>query len=246
MENGEKSFHKIFDLLELIGGSRDPQPVKALASRLGLPESTVYRILKFLTKRGYVERTPSGFFLGGCCLRLGGMAQEQNILSRLARPVLGKLAEDTLETVHLASLQGTHIVYIDKIEGVRSIRMGSMIGLSSPLHCTGIGKAMLATMDKRELDEILPLLNLERFTESTFCDVESLGRELENTRKRGYAIDDCEHEIGVYCIAAAVLDRRGRAAAGISIAGSSIYLKPHTADLAEKVCAAAEAISAKL
>ena len=246
MENGEKSFHKIFDLLELIGEGRDPQPVKMLASRLGLPESTVYRILKFLARRGYVERTPSGFFLGGSCLRLGAMAQEQNILSRIARPVLGKLADDTLETVHLARLQGTHIVYIDKIEGVRSIRMGSMIGLASPLHCTGIGKAMLAFMEKSEQAEILPLLSYERFTDNTFCDAESLGRELERIRERGYAIDDCEHEIGVYCIAAAVLDRRGRAAAGISISGSSIYLKPHTAALAEKVCAAAAAISAKL
>ena len=140
----------------------------------------------------------------------------------------------------------TRIVYIDKIEGGRSIRMGSMIGLTSPLHCTGIGKAMLASLERRERDELLPLLNLERFTGKTICDVKSLERELETVGKRGYAIDDCEHELGVYCIAAAVTDRRGRAVAGISIAGSSIYIKPNTVELAGKVCAAAAAISAKL
>lgn len=246
MENGEKSFQKIFDILESLAEGRDPRPVKVLAADLSLPESTIYRMLKFLARRGYVERTPSGFLLGRSCLRLGWMTQEQNLLPRLARPVLSKLAEETLETVHLARMQGGRIVYVDKIDGGRSIRMGSMIGNTSPLHCTGVGKAMLAMLDRGELEELLPLLKLERFTDNTICDLPTLEQALEDIRKRGYAIDDCEHELGVYCIAAAVTDRRGRPVAGISITGSSIYIKPNTRELAEKVCAAAAEISTKL
>ena len=174
------------------------------------------------------------------------MAQEQNLLPRLAHAELARLAEETSETVHLARMQGNHIIYVDKIDGVRSIRMGSMIGLTSPLHCTGIGKAILAALPPRELAERLPLLKLERFTEHTICDAAALERELELIRRRGYSIDDCEHEIGVYCVAAAIRDRRGKVLAGISVTGNSLCLKPETEVLARKVRHAAELISAKL
>ena len=246
MENGEKSFSRVFDILDLIASRAEPRGAREIARTLELPESTVYRMLKFMARRGLVERTPNGFLLGGECLRLGGMAQEQNLLPRLARAVLAKLAEETRETVHLARMQGNHIIYVDKIDGVRSIRMGSMIGLTSPLHCTGIGKAILAALPSRELAEKLPMLNLERFTERTICDAAALKRELELIRERGYAIDDCEHEIGVYCVASSVCDRRGNVVAGISVTGSSLCLKPETEVLSRKVRRAAELISAKL
>ena len=161
MENGEKSFRKLFDIIELIASRNDPRPAREIATGLKLPESTVYRMLKFLTRRGYVERTPAGFMLGKECLFLGETAQEQNVLPRLARPVLSRLADATRETVHLARMQGNHVVYIDKIDGGRSIRMGSVIGSASPLHCTGIGKAMLAALPGEELAEKLPTLVLE-------------------------------------------------------------------------------------
>ena len=246
MENGEKSFSRIFDILDIIASRTEPHGARDIARTLALPESTVYRMLKFMARRGLVERTPGGFLLGGECLRLGGMAQEQNLLPRLAHAVLAKLADETSETVHLARMQGNHIIYVDKIDGVRSIRMGSMIGLTSPLHCTGIGKAILASLPPEELTERLPLLNLERFTERTICDVAALARELGEIRMRGYSIDDCEHEIGVYCVASAVCDRRGKVVAGISVTGSSLCLKPETEILAQKVRHAAELISAKL
>ncbi len=245
-ENGAKSFQKLFDIMELIAGRRDACSARDIASELKLPESTVYRMLKFLTRRGYLERTSSGFLLGVQCMRLGGMAQEQNLLLRLAHPALSLLADETLETVHLARLQGNNIVYIDKIDGGRSIRMGSMIGRTSPLHCTGIGKAMLAALEQKELEEVLPLLILTRFTENTICNIDVLRRELDDIRRRGYAVDDCEHEHGVYCVAAAVVDRNKHVVAGVSVAGSSIYLKPVTDELADKVCKASKMIAEKL
>lgn len=246
MENGEKSFKKLFDIIELISARRDPRSVHEIAAALKLPESTVYRMLKFLSRRGYVERTPSGFMLGSECMYLGEMAQEQNLLPRLARPVLSALADATLETVHLARMQGSHIVYIDKIDGGRSIRMGSVIGSTSPLYCTGIGKAMLAALPPKECAELLPQLSFERFTENTICDVSALMCELETIRQRGFAFDDSEHELGVFCIGAAVTDRAGRCVAGISVAGSSVRLKSVAAEVAKLVGSAAQQISARL
>jgi len=246
MENGEKSFRKLFDIIELIASRREARPVHDIAAALKMPESTVYRMLRFLARRGYVERTPSGFMLGKECLFLGETAQEQNLLPRLARPVLSRLADATSETVHLARMQGNHIVYIDKIDGGRSIRMGSVIGSVSPLHCTGIGKAMLAALPDDELAERLPTLELERFTETTICSLPALKRELVAIRRRGCSFDDSEHELGVFCVGAAVPDRFGRCVAGISVAGSSVRLKPEAAAVAKLVCAAAREISAKL
>ncbi|MDD3154261.1 MAG: IclR family transcriptional regulator [Victivallaceae bacterium] len=246
MNDGEKSFHKLFDIVELTAGARTPRSAQEIASELSLPVSTVYRMLKFLTGRGYLTRGAHGYLLGSGCLHLGRMAQEQNLLLSLARPVLARLADETLETVHLAQRQEDRIVYVDKFDGRRSVRMGSMIGRSGPMHCTGIGKALLAAMNAVERDRILKKLSFERYTEKTITDGQELRRELELTRRRGYALDDCEHEEGVYCIAAAVRGSDGSVAAGISIAGSPIYLAPHREELAVKVCAAAAMLSAKL
>ena len=246
MENGEKSFQKLFDILEWIASGSEPRTVREIAGKLRLPESTVYRILKYLTGRNYVERTAQGLLLGSGCLHLGAMAQEQNVLQRLAHPELIRLAEETRETVHLAKFNGNAAVYIDKCDGARSIRMGSMIGRNAPLHCTGIGKAMLAALPDKELAARMRELTFERFTANTICDAVRLREEIRLIRSRGYAIDDCEHEEGVFCIAAAVIGRRGKVEAGLSLAGMSLTLKAGTAVLAAKVCAAAGRIAARL
>lgn len=246
MENGEKSFRKLFDILEWVASGSEPRTVREIAGKLELPESTVYRILKYLARRNYVERTPRGFLLGGGCLHLGAMAQEQNVLQQLAHPELMRLAEETRETVHLAKFNGNAAVYIDKCDGARSIRMGSMIGRNAPLHCTGIGKAMLAALPERELAARLQELSFERFTANTVCDADRFAAELARTRERGYAVDDCEHEEGVFCIAAAVIGRRGKVEAGLSVAGMSLTLKPRAGELGGMVCAAARRIAARL
>ena len=246
MENGEKSFHKLFDILELIASHNEPQTVHGIAEELSLPESTVYRILKYLAKRNYIERTPQGIFLGSGCLHLGIMAQEQNVLQRVAHSELARLARDTLETAHLAKFHGNSIVYIDKCEGARNVRMGSMIGRNSPLYCTGIGKAMLAALPDKELEERLHSMKLTRFTDNTLCSINELKAELALTRERGYAIDNCEHEDGVFCIAAAVTDSRGKVTAGLSIAGMSVTMKNKVETLAAKVCETAKRISKRL
>jgi DNA-binding IclR family transcriptional regulator len=87
---------------------------------------------------------------------------------------------------------------------------------------------------------------LSRFTDTTICDAAALRRELESIRRRGVAFDDNEHELGIFCVGAAVLDRAGRCVAGISVAGSSVRLKPEAAAVADLVRAAAREISAKL
>ena len=121
--------------------------------------------------------------------------------------------------------------------------MGSLIGSCSPLHCTGIGKAILAFLDEKTLHEQLETIEWTRYTDTTLLSASALLRDLAEIRKRGYAIDNCEHELGVYCLAAPVLDYSGHAVAGISISGSELYLKNRTAELAALVRNAAAKIS---
>lgn len=242
MENGEKSLRRFFDILEYIASGRTGRSVKEIAGALEIPESTVYRMLKFLTAYGYTERSSEGILLGRSCLALGAMAQEQNLLQRVARTELLKLAGATGETVHLARLQGAEILFLDKVDGIGSIRMGSMIGKSAPLHCSGLGKAMLAALPEKELDEYLKLIQYQPFTGNTLITPESLRADLIQCRQRGYAIDDCEHEPGVYCVSSAIVNRKGKLFAGISVSGLDIKLKPATETLAEQVRSAARAI----
>lgn len=246
MKNGEKSLSKVFDIVEAAGLRAEGRSAKALAAELGMPESTLFRMVKFLIERGYLRRNGSRLTLGAAAIRLGALAQRQNPLAQVAHGALAALSGRTSETVHLAELQEDHIVYVDKVEGSRSVRMASLIGSSGPLYCTGVGKVILAFQPEPERKRLLETIDFEACTATTITSEEALFRELEKIRRAGYAVDDCEHERGVYCIAAPVFNAGGAVFAGISVSGSELYLRDHTDELACEVVAAARAISARL
>ncbi len=242
--NGEKSFFKLFGILETVAAGREGLAGREISEKTGIPASTAFRMLKFLADRGYLRSAGGRYSLGPGLVRLGVLAQEQNPLRILAHPYLASLSEQTMETVHLAALRGTEVCYFDKVEGRRSVHMGSLVGNTSPLYCTGVGKAILAFLPRNERSALLDRIRLKPFTPGTIRTRAALEKELETIRRRGYAVDDCEHELGVYCVAAPVLDNAGNAAAGISISGSALYLRKKRTELAGLVCAAAGMISA--
>ena len=144
IKNGDKSFSKLFDIIEEIAQSRSGLKGREIAEKTGLPVSTTFRMLKFLVENGYLRSAASTYTLGLGIARLGNIAASQNPLLKISRPLLAELSAKTMETVHLAELKDHQIRYVEKVEGVRSVRMGSLIGNYSPLFCTGIGKAILA------------------------------------------------------------------------------------------------------
>jgi DNA-binding IclR family transcriptional regulator len=151
----------------------------------------------------------------------GSRAIEQYDLRDRAQLHLKTLVAEVEETAHLCILEKTHMVYIDKQEPERTIRMISRVGASSPIHCTAVGKAILATMARPRVEEMLQALRLERFTRRTMTSREALLKELDRTSRRGYAVDDEEREEGVRCAGMAILDGRGEAIAAVSISGPS-------------------------
>jgi len=175
-----------------------------------------------LERHRMVERTGSGKFrLGLRLFDFGNRAIEQYDLRDRAQAHLRRLVAETEETAHLCILEGAHVIYIDKIEPARSVRMITRIGASNPVHCTSVGKAILAFMPEERIVDVLRRTRFERFTHRTVGTAEALRVELEKTRRRGYAVDDEELEEGLRCIAVPVLDGQRQPVAAVSVSGPS-------------------------
>lgn len=246
MKNGEKSFGKLFVLLELVARSQAGLSGKELAEAAEIPQSTTFRILKFLTGKGYLRSDKGIYTLGLGFVRLGNVAYMQNPLIKVSRPLLTELSLQTQETAHLATLQHGKIIYVDKVEGSRLIRMGSLIGKSGPLHCTSVGKVILAFQEEKTQEKLLEQIDYKAFTQHTITGADALRKELKQIRTQGYAIDNCEHEDWIFCIAAPIFNGSGECVAGISLSGAEMYMQNRRQQLAGLLLAAARQISAEL
>lgn len=218
-----QALDRAFAVLDLLATSPASLGLAEIAEGLILHKSTAHRFLMVLERHRMVERDRGGKFrLGLRLCDLGSRAIEQFDLRDRAQIHLKTLVAEIKETAHLCILEKTRMVYIDKQEPERSIRMISRVGASSPIHCTAVGKAMLATMPRARVDALFPGdVRLERFTRHTMTSRDALLKELERTSRRGYAVDDEEREEGVRCAGVAIVDGRGEAVAAVSISGPS-------------------------
>jgi len=217
-----QTLDRAFAVLDLLASSSTSLAVAELVDALQLHKSTAHRLLKVLERHRMVERAQNGKYrLGLRLCNLGSRAIEQYDLRDRAHPHLRTLVSAVEETAHLCILEKMHMIYIDKQEPEQRIRMISRVGASSPIHCTAVGKAILATMPRARVEEMLPQLDTRRFTRRTITSRDALLEELERTRRRGYAVDDEEREEGVRCAGVAILSARGEAIAALSISGPS-------------------------
>ena len=192
-----------------------------ITSTIVLPQSTTYRLLATLVGAGFIDYDidKGTYQLGAICLALGDTFLQNNDLHQRAHKSLVDLRDKCGKSIHLGFLQGTEIVYLEKIQGLHPIGlMSSRVGGRAPVYCTGLGKAQLAYLSKSTVRKILSKVNLSRFTQNTNTDIDRLLVELMKIREAGYAIDNEEHEKGVGCIASPVFDNQGVVAA-ISISG---------------------------
>ncbi len=217
-----QALDRAFAVLDLLGESDTPLGLAQVASSLQLHKSTAHRFLMVLERHRMVERTPNGKFrLGLRLFDFGNRAIEQYDLRERAQPHLRRLVAETEETAHLCILEAARMIYIDKIEPARSVRMITRIGASNPVHCTSVGKAILAFLPEDRTAEIIRRIRFERMTHRTIVTLEAFRVELEKTRRRGYAVDDEELEEGLRCIAVPVLDAQRQPVAAVSVSGPS-------------------------
>lgn len=210
---------KILDLLAEAGNGLS---VTELAEALGVDKASASRLVATLERHGYVEKDPA---TRRCYLGPQVVGLSRSVLARLplreaARPFLRQLMEATGECAHLAIPAQGKALYIDQVESPATLRVNAQVGTMNPLHCTALGKALLA------FGELTLPAPLEAFTPRTITEPETLRRHLEEIRRRGYAVDDEEFDLGVRCVAAPVFDFDGRLAGSIGISGPSTRITP--------------------
>jgi len=222
--------------------------VSELAKRLGLAKSTAHRLATTLVRERILERgsRDGKYRLGLLLFELGSLVRRKMDVSAEARPHLKALMEKTGESVLLAVLDGHSVLYINRFESRRAIRMGFGIGARAPLHCTALGKALLAYQPGEFIEETIAL-GLPRHTDGTITGPQALRQELAAIRARGYAVEDQEAESGLRSIAAAVRNDAGSVIACLGLAGPAHRLtKKVLLSYARELMAATDAVSQRL
>lgn len=226
-KNGVQSVERIFALIEQLAAHPTGASLQRLAQDTGLAKSTVHRLLASLVGLGYVSQDENA---GRYRLTLkmfelsSGIVNSMDIMG-VAKAHLERLAQRTGEAVHLVIRDGQDIVYIYKTES-GPMRMSSRVGLRSPLYCTGVGKAILATLPSGEVEAVWANSRPQKLTGRTVTDLPHLQAQLAEVRANGYAIDDEENELGVRCVALAIPGADGRADTAFSISGQTPYMTP--------------------
>jgi IclR family transcriptional regulator, acetate operon repressor len=223
-QNTIKSLDRAMEVLEYLS-SRPGLTLSELAGDLEQSPATVYRILVTLEGRRLVEFDPAEqlWHIGPQAFVIGARFLRRTSLVERARPILRGLMEETRETANLGIVREASVLFVSQVETHESIRAFFPPGTLSPLHASGIGKALLAEMPRERLEKLLAR-PMERFTSHTLASPEALLDDLAAIRERGYSIDAEERNLGMRCIAAAVFDASGEAVAGISVSGPTIRM----------------------
>jgi DNA-binding IclR family transcriptional regulator len=196
-----------------------PVSLADMTRRTGIPKPTLYRLLGDLLQPGIVEHGNSGYTLGRRLFELGVAAPRYGCIRDAARPHMEELLAATKETVHLAVLSGSEVLYLEKLHGISAVRIPTSVGARMPAHCTALGKVLLAHSEPSVVDDVL-CHNLRRITPYTVILPKMLQRQLDRARNDGVVTESEEARLGLGCIAAVILDRGRSPVAAISVAGN--------------------------
>ncbi len=223
--------------------------LRETAQSLKLDRSTTYRILLSLEKCGLVEKDEKsgGYSLGLGAFEIGSAYQRRADFVPIAKPFMEELAVKAQETVNLAVLSGTEILYLDKVDSPRSVGVMSKIGQRNPVYCTSLGKSLLAFQSEEEQARIIAEIEFKPLTPYTIISRKGFLKEMEQIRLQGYALDRREIEEDVECIAAPIRNHLGNPVAAISISGPQKKIQtPREKEYVGWVTEAAEGISSRL
>ncbi len=211
-----KSLARGLKLLELLAQAENGAGITELAGQLDIDKSSASRLVQTLASYGFAEQDPDTrrYKLGPRIVTLSRTMLTRMPLRDEAKPFLRRLMERTGEGAHLAILSQGGALYVDQVESPATLRATTGVGTVAPLHCTALGKALLAF----DAHAHFPT-ELKAYTPRTITSPETLRVHLDQTRRQGYAVDDEEYEYGVRCLAVPVFDYRGKAVGAIGISG---------------------------
>lgn len=201
--------------------------LSTISRDLMLNKSTAFGIISTLEDLHYLEQDQETgkYHLGLKLFELGQAAYSRLDLVTVAKSHITRLSEKYEETVHIAVLSENEVVYLDKVESPRSVRVSTQIGGRQPAYCTALGKALIANADEAVIREVIAMTDFVQYTPTTIVDEAAFREELAAIREQGYAIDNEESELGLYCVAAPVFNGENKEIAAISIAGTVARVK---------------------
>jgi len=239
---------RALEVMEILAEAGRPVSVAEVAEGIRADRSTAYRMLMTLHAAGYVARDASqkNYQLGYKLLWLSRRLLNGADRADLVNEILRQMADRSGETVHYCALDRDATVLVYRAKGTQLVAVDFQIGDRSPLHCTSIGKALLAYQDARMVDEVIGR-GLPRMAINTIVDPGQFRDELRNVRAQGYAYDDREFHDDMRCVAAPVFEKDGACQSGLSFSGpSSRYTDAKLAELRDVALEGARELSLRL
>ena len=225
MSERVRAVDRALDVLLCFSHEEPALSLTTIAEQVGIPKSTVHRLMTTLESSRFVSRDKATgmYSLGVRFIEMASVVLQHMDLQRWVQPYLRRLSDECGETVDLAVLDGTHVVYLQVIESPHRVKLAAAVGQRLPAFCTASGKAFLAYLPAGQVHQILDQ-GLPRYTSHTLVSLPDLYQDLRTTRERGFAISEQEYENEVHAIAAPIIDGRGSPVAVIAIAGPSFRL----------------------
>lgn len=247
-----QSIARAFTILDEVSRANDyGLSLSEIAEKIGLPISTVYRIVQNLIAWQYLAEKDNGnYTLGFTYLTFGNIVKRDLVLTNYARKHMEELNQKTKETIYLAILDKVagDIIYIDKLESQRNIKLAAGVGSHNYIHSTANGKCLVAKLGSDKLQKVLAVKGMPALTDHTIADFARFTTEIRKVRETGFAVDDLENEPGVRCVAAPIYDYTGNIVAALSISGveANMTLETIANDYSKLVKEAALGISRQM
>ncbi|MBN9598363.1 MAG: IclR family transcriptional regulator [Afipia sp.] len=209
---------KPLGLLEAVAGLQHPATLAELATSIGVPKPTMHRWLGALESAGLLQRTPDGrrYELAARASQLAFAILSNKPGGALRHDILRRVVQEVGEACNLTILDGTQVVYLDRVETKWPLRITFQQGSKVPAYCSASGKLFLALMQPAKRDLILNEMSFEKHTDNTVTDRNVLLRELAEVRRDGYALDREEYLPGLVCLAVPILQQKGRSRACVA------------------------------
>ena len=216
--NNVKSIMKAFTIIEVLDNA-GPLSIGELSEKLAMDKSTVHRIINTIKDIGYVTQSQETKKYSNSIklFEIGQNVISKTGLFEAARPYIELLSSETGESINLGIVRENKIVYVDKKEGNSAIKVSIKIGTSIPMHCTGMGKAVLAHMNANERENIINQIEYVKYAKNTSLDKVSLLKKLDDCLKQGYSFDNEEYVDDLISFGAPIFNYRGVPIAAISI-----------------------------
>ena len=243
-----QTIQKAGELLALYDRNHTEWGVREVAEKLKMAKSSTHDLMSSLAKLGFLNKTEdSRYRLGWRLVTLSEILLATTELRQEAHPVMEELAVQYQETIHLAVLDDTQAVYVDKLEGRQAVRVElTSLGARLYAHCSSLGKVLLAYSSEAEVKRIIQTIGLPRFTPNTITDEEELQQNLVKIRKQGFAYDMEEILPDLCCVAAPIYNHKGHVIAAISMSIPAYRFKRSQTEYRDGVLRAGRAISKRL